>query len=99
MAGRLLKQNTGAQLSGPLAAMAMAQMRQVASGQGPRKRKIEMGAYDRLPPKLREMVDSSLAQASKEYGCPKRDLIWTLGFIGNQPAVSVKKRPRIEVPA
>lgn len=73
------------------------QMKHRATGTG-RKVIIGMGAYNRIPPKLRAMLEAALKEHARRKKCNVSDLLWTIGFFGNNvPVIRIKKRPRIEV--
>jgi hypothetical protein len=60
---------------------------------------IGMGAYNRMPAKMRAMLDETLKDAAKKKKCSVKDLIWTIGIFGrnNMPVIRIKKRKSIEV--
>jgi len=85
-------------MENPLAAgIVCSRMRNAASGRG-RKVTIGMGAYNRMPAALKSMLDAALKDAAKKKKCRISDLIWKIGlYKGETPAISIKKRPQIEV--
>jgi len=83
----------------PLLSSIIAQRTRVkASGAG-RPKIIGMGAYWRMPARLRAMLDATLKDAAKKKKCSVQDLTWTIGFFGrnNMPVIRIKKRLSIKV--